>query len=119
MEESEYKKAYLALKKAVSKTNLVLEMPSVIGFTLEIGTINAFDRIIFVNSTLDYRARLFVLCHEIGHFYCIKGDNLKLAKTVASESIANKRAIGILSKMNLELGKDYKKFYKESVKKVV
>jgi Zn-dependent peptidase ImmA (M78 family) len=69
--------------------------------------------VIVLGKNRTWEKRVFVLCHEMGHiFYPYKKTNkLKLRKSAAREKNANIVACKILDTVDVNLKKEYVKFY--------
>lgn len=110
IEVKTYKDLYFALKECVPSEVVVVDRHE-IGFCIS----GFFCTAIYVNPSLSWKKRIYVLAHEIGHCcYMRKCRIIKSqAKDLANEKIANKRAISILKKMGLDCEKDFYEFYNE------
>ena len=102
-----FKKIYLTLKLNLpEKIYLIDTFPY--GFAVK-GDFTSI--LVFINSLFSWKKMLFILTHEIGHFYYIKRGVLKESKNTARENLANKRAVLLLEHMGLKnIKKDYYKF---------
>lgn len=70
--------------------------------------------LVFIDSKMTYKAKLFTLAHETGHI-CIYGrQGIRRAKKIASEKIAHIRALKILTELDEDLVFEYFKYFKRA-----
>ncbi len=73
---------------------------------------------IFIKSSMTYKQKYFVLAHEAGHLFYIKGgQTFTWSKKGRSEDKANVFALHLLESNDID-GNEYNKFYKLAQKKV-
>ena len=114
MADKIWKEAFVALKANLPDSMIVIEFESTVGFTMV--DFVTTSKSIFINTNYDYDEKLFILCHELGHFYKVKGDILKPSKRIANEKNSNITALKLLCQMGLDCCDEYMAFYKKHAK---
>lgn len=105
-----FKSEYYKLKSLVLDEGVQVVDQYYIGFCT-----NGY--LVFIDSKLTYKAKLFTLAHEAGHICIYSREGFKKARKIGSEKIAHIRALKILTDLDEDLVFEYFRYFKVAKEK--
>ena len=105
-----YKQFYIRLRGIIASYVLLLDYNSR-GISCESSRNQV---IIYVSPAMSWKRMLFILAHEICHFF---GPNLKFPKQPHNEKVANRNAVILLNMIGCKVSKkQYAEFYRKEIR---
>jgi Zn-dependent peptidase ImmA (M78 family) len=107
-----YQSLYKDLARAMKDWDVEVCDHDFYGYCAQIKNVKG---VIFIKSSLSYKERYFVLCHEVGHLFYMKKDKpFNWSKKPRTEDQANWFAMQLLKNNGVDV-EEYKQFYNKAL----